>query len=298
MKKLILASLVMASAVMADVTTVTPYAGMIGYDSSTASSLKDDAKFTGLYTSVGNLSYLFELAYGYTDINYKSATQENLKQHDITMKYGKYYEHFTWNAGLHYINNNEKNTFKDLSDGYIAIIGVDGYTWFGYNKLTYGVDMYYSLYTDAHNDTSLASTTKVDVIQFSPKLMHSKMINANTKNTIVLKANFIKANDYKDSSYTSYEISDTLGYKSFFTTLTYNGGKMRSGVKDGGFTVYNTKDLLRNAYSAKLGYYFTPKLEADVSYTKNNYEEYDAATLNLLPEGSSDIAVISMSYSF
>jgi hypothetical protein len=298
MKKLILVSLVAASALMADVTTVTPYVGHIGYDSSSAKSLKDSAKFGGLYTSVGNLNYLFELAYSYTNIKYKATNLENLKQHDITLKYGKYYKNFTWNVGLHYINNNEKNTFKDLGDGYVAIVGVDGYKWFGYNKLTYGVDMYYSRYTDAHTDSSLAGTTTVDLLQFSPKLIHTKSINTNTKNTIELKVNFIKANDYKDSSYTSYEVADTLGYKSFFATLKYNGGKMRSGVKDAGLTVYNTKDLLRNAYSAKIGYYFTPKLEADISYTKNNYEEYNAATLSLLPEGSSTIGVISMSYSF
>lgn len=298
MKKLIFTSLVIASAAMADVKTVTPYAGTIEYDSSSTSSLKDNAKFAGLYTSVGNLDYLFELAYSYTDINYKSATQENLKQHDITMKYGKYYKNFDWHVGLHYINNNEKNSFKDLGDGYVGIVGLDGYKWFGYNKLTYGADIYYSLYADAHNDTSLTSTTNVSIIQFSPKLMYSKVINVNTKNTILLKANFIKANDYKDSSYTSYEISDTLGYKKFFTTLKYNGGEMRSGVKDGGFTVYNTKDLLKSAYSVKIGYYFTPKLEIDASYTYNNYEEYDAANLKLLPKGHSSIAAVSMSYSY
>ena len=298
MKKLIVASLLITTAVMADVKRVTPYLGSIAYDSSSAKSFKDSAKLIGVYTSIGNLNYLFELDYGYTNINYKSGALQNLKQHDITIKYAKYYENFTWNVGLHYINNNEQNTFKDLSDGYIAIMGVGGYKWYGYNKLTYGIDMYYSRYTDAHNDTSLASTTTVDVLQWSPKVMYSKVINVNMKNTVMLQANFIQANDYKDSSYASYEISDTLGYKSFFATLKYNGGKMRSGVKDAGFTVYNTKDLLRNAYSAKLGYYFTPKLEADISYTRNNYEEYDASTLSLLPEGTSSVAVVSLSYSY
>ena len=298
MNKLILASLSIASIAMADVSTITPYAGAIEYDSSTSSSLKDNAKFGGIYTSVGNLNYLFELAYSYTDIKYKNATLENLQQHDITMKYGKYYKNFTWNAGLHYINNNEKETYRDLGDGYVAIIGLDGYRWFGYDKLTYGVDVYYSRYADAHNDTSLTNTTAIDLWQFTPQIIYSKAININTKNTIALKANFIQANDYKDSSYTSYEIADTLGYKSFFTTLKFNGGEMKSGVKDGGLTVYNTKDLLKNAYSAKLGYYFTQKIEADISYTSNHYEEYDAAYLRLLPEGSSSIAVISMSYSY
>lgn len=196
------------------------------------------------------------------------------------------------------MNNNEKGAIKDLGDGYIAIAGVEGYKWFGYNKLTYGVDAYYSYYTDAFTETSLVATTNVGVLQISPKITYSKAININTRNTISLIANFINANDYKDSSYSSFEISDTLGYKKFYATLKYNGGEMRSGVKDGGFTVYNTKDLLKSAYTAKLGYYFTPKLEADVSYTRNNYQEYDAANLVLLPEGTSSIAVISMSYSY
>ena len=296
MKKLILAGLSIASIAMADVKTVIPYGGYIEYDSSRSS--KDNSKFGGIYTSVGNLSYLFELAYSYIDTKYKNSTQENLRQHDITMKYGKYYKDFTWNIGLHFINNNEKESYRDLGDGYVAIFGIDRYKWYGYDKLTYGVDVYFSRYADAHNDKSSANTTTIDLWQFTPQIIYSKAINLNTRNTIVLKGNYIKADDYKDTSYTSYEVSDTIGYKRFFTTLKFNGGEMKSGVKDGGFTVYNTKDLLKNAYSIKLGYYFTKKLEADVSYTSNHYQEYDAANLRLLPEGSSSIAVISMRYSY
>ena len=298
MKKIILAGLLTTTAVMAEVKTVTPYIGTINYDSSSAKSIKDKAKLAGFYSSVGDLNYLLEFSYGYTQINYKDGTIPDLKQHDITLKYGKFYKSFAWSAGLHYINNNETGAIKDLADGYTGILGVEGYKWFGYNKLTYGVDTYYSYYRHAFNDTSRVSETKVGVLQISPKIMHSKAFSINTRNTISLIGNFIKANDYKNSSYSSFEISDTLGYKKFYTTLKYNGGEMRSGVKDGGFTVYNTKDLLKSAYTAKVGYYFTPKLEADISYARNNYQEYYATTLVLLPEGTSSIAVISMSYSY
>jgi len=298
MKKIILAGALIGVALLADTKTITPYLGAISYDSSTAKSLKDSAKLGGFYTSIGNLNYLFELSYTYLNINYKSGALENLKQHDIVAKYGKYTKNYAISGGLHYINNNEKNTFKDLGDGFTAIIGAEAYKWYNYNKLSYGVDVYYSRYADAHTDSSLASTTTVDLWQFTPKLSFSKAINVNTRNTVSAKINYIKANDYKTSSYTSYELSDTLGYKSFFATLKYNGGKMRSGVKDGGMTVYNTKDLLRNAYSATLGYYFTPTLEASIAYSRNNYEEYDAATLSLLPEGTSSTALISLSYTY
>jgi len=298
MKKIILASAITASALMADVKTITPYVGTINYNSSSAKSIKDKAKLAGIYTSIGNLGYLLEFSYGYTNINYKNSTIADLKQHDITLKYGKFYKNYAWNAGLHYIKNSETGAIRDLSGGYTAIFGLEGYEWFGYNKLSYGIDTYYSYYNHAFSDITRASETKVGLLQFSPKVMYSKVVNINTKNTILITVNFIKANDYKNSSYTSYEISDTLGYKKFYASLKYNGGKMRSGVRDGGFTVYNTKDLLKSAYTAKLGYYFTPKFEADISYTHNNYQEYNAVNLSLLPEGSNSIAVFSMSYSY
>jgi len=297
-RKLILTSVIVVNTMIADVTTIIPYVGAIQYDSNSESSIKDNANFTGLYTSRGNLNYLLEMAYGYTNINYKDATQENLKQHDITIVYGKYYKHFTWKAGVHYINNNEQDTYKDLGNGFTTIAGINAYNWFAYDKLTYGADFYYSTYSDAHNDISLDSTTDIHIIQFTPKLSYAKAIDFNTKNTLEVKANYIKANEYKDTTYISYGISNTFGYKSFFSTIKYNGGNMKSGIQDGGFTVYNSKALLQNSHSIKFGYYFTSKFEADISYSRNNYKEYDAVNLGLLSKGSNSIASISMRYSY
>ena len=76
------------------------------------------------------------------------------------------------------------------------------------------------------------------------------------------------------------------------------GGDMKSGVRDNGFSVYNTKDLYHRSYQAKLGYYFTPKLNISINYTANDYEEYNAATLQLLPEGRNSIVYAAVSYTF
>ena len=299
MKKIVLASLVSTMALMADVTTVTPYVGTTTYDKAATKSLKDSAQFGGIYTSVGNLDYLLELSYNYMNIKYKDAIGiDNLVQNDVTLKYGAYYKNHMLKIGLHYINNNEKETFRDLGSGAVGIIGIAGYNWFGSDKLTYGIDAYYSAYLHAHDDKSLTSTQFIDVVQFTPYLAFSKVISPTTRNDLSLKVNGIAASQYTKKTYLSYELSDTFVYKSFYTTLRYFGGEMKSGVIDGGMTVFNTKDLLTNSYSAKVGYYLTPSWAIDASYQMNNYKEYNAGTLQLLPEGSNSVALVSMSYSF
>ena len=299
MKKIVIATLLVAGSLMAEVVSITPYVGGIKYDTDINKTFKDSATFGGLYSSVGNLSYLLEFSYNYVKIKYKdSLAVDDLVQHDLTMRYGKYYTNFMYKVGLHYINNNEKDNFRDLGSGYVAILGVAGYNWFSYDKLTYGLDAFYSAYLNAHDDSSLNSTKNVDIVQFTPYVAYSKAININMRNDFSATAYIINASDYRDSSYISYEFSNTCVYKSFYTTLKYLTGDMKSGVKDGGMTVFNTKDLFTSSYSAKVAYYFTPALEADLTYSVNKYQEYDAINLLQLPESSNKIAVLSMSYSF
>jgi len=299
MKKLLLGSLLASSVLLADVTTVLPYIGQINYDNLQGKSLKDSAQFEGIYTSIGNMDYLVEFAYNYIDISYKEDLNiDDLKQHDLTLVYSKYYTKYMFKAGVHYINNNEKEDFRDLGDGFIIIGGLAGYTWFDKDKFTYGADVYYSTYGDAHNDRTILQTTSVSTWQMTPYLTYSKVFSNTTKNDITLKANMIFANDYQDSNYYSFEISDTLSYNNFYTILSYLGGNMKSGVRNAGFTVFNTKDLYKNSFDAKIGYYATPNLSFSLNYMINSYEEYNAATLQLLPEGRSDVTYLSASYSF
>ena len=299
MKTLLFGSILLSATLIADVNTVTPYLGSISYDNSSAKSLKDDAKFAGFYSSSGNLDHLWEFSYNYLDISYKDTLNiDNLKQHDLTLIYNAYQERYMYKIGGHYISNNEDISFRDLGSGFVGIVGVAGYTWFEKNKLTYGLDAYFSFYKDAHNDLNLLNTQNVNVAQATPYLSYNSIVSTESSNTIMLKANIISASDYIDSNYFSFEISDTFFYNKFYATLKYIGGKMKSAVTDSGFIVFNTKDLMKDSYGAKLGYTFQPNISADISYTINNYEEYNAATLQLLPEGSRSIAVFSFNYTF
>ncbi len=299
MKKIVSTTLLAGGLLFADVSTVAPFVGTVNYDSASNKSLKDKATFGGIYTSVGNLDYLLEFQYSYLDISYKNVYNfSDLKQHDITLVYGKYYLDYMYKIGGHYISNNEPSNFKDLGGGFMAILGIAGYQWYGYDKFTYGMDGYFSFYNSAHDEKTLTQNTNIRISQFTPFLSYTTALGAQSSNTIMLKGNFIIANDYIDSNYASFEVSDTYTYENFYLTARYFGGKMKSGIIDNGFTVYNTKDLMKDSYSLKLGYRFMPNLTADISYAVNNYEEYDASTLQLLPEGRRSVALLSVSYSY
>ena len=57
----------------------------------------------------------------------------------------------------------------------------------------------------------------------------------------MLKANYVHIDKYVDQDYLSFELEDTLYYKKFFTTFKGYIGKMKTGVKNSGNTIYNNK---------------------------------------------------------
>lgn len=288
MKKIILGTALVASALMAEVVTLTPYGGTIDYGNDATKSFKDKATLLGAHMSIGTLGYLVEADYSHIKTKYIDPTTPNLQQDDITLAYSKYYTNAMFKVGAHYINTND----KQLDDGIIGIIALGGYKYFGYDKLSYGLEGYYSYYKNGHDENYLR-VKKINIFQETPYISYYKSINTNWGNTISFKANFQQANDYVKKSYTSYELSDTLFYKSLFATLTYYNGEMKTGIKDGGMTVFNTLDLMKNGYSAKLGYYFKKNIVANISYTQNTYTEY-----TFLRDNTNDVAIASVSYSF
>ncbi len=299
MKKLLFSALAATAIASADVATVLPYYGTIDYDSAIGKSLKESSKFGGVYTSVGNLGYLFEFAYNYLDTSYKKSLGiPNLKQHDLTLVYSQYRETQMLKSGLHYIKNNEDATFRDLGSGIVGIVGISSYSFTPKSKTTYGLDLYYSHYGSAHSERSTATTDTVTLWQFTPYIEYGKTLSPALSNKFTLKANLITTKDYKDDSYVSFEVSDTIGYRSAYLTLGYLQGDFRSGIRDNGFAVYNTKDLYSRSYQAKVGYYFTPKLNLNLAYSANDYREFNAATLQLMPEGRNTILYGAASYSF
>ena len=282
--KLILGSLLLTTSLFADKTTVVPYAINVNYN---ANSQKDSGNIAGIYLSGVNSKYAFELDVAKTDIKYKNSSTSNLKQYDYTMACTKYFPGYFVKAGLHHINT----TDTDLGDGNVAIIAIGGYQWKGYDKYSYGIEGFYSIYKDGHDDND--NITKITVSQISPNFTLSKAININTRNNTTFKINYVRANNYKTKNYTSFELANTLYYKKFFTTLKGYTGKMKTGVKDGGNTVYNSKDLLKNGYSCKVGYFVKPNLTVSASYGINTFEE--AGTSG---NSKTNVAVASLSYTF
>jgi len=76
-------------------------------------------------------------------------------------------------------------------------------------------------------------------------------------------------------------------------SLSAYNGEMRSGVTKGGMSVYNTLDLMQYGREIKLGYYLTPALVTDISYSQNVFEEY-----SLTQETQNSIALASLNYRF
>ena len=285
--KLILGSLLLTTSLFADKTTVVPYVAHLKYDSNSAKSAKDDGNVEGIYLNRGNLGYLLEFDASKTDIKYKNSAISNLKQEDYTIDYSKYFPTYFLKAGLHHINTSD----SDLGNGNIFIMAVGGYKWKGYDKYSYGVEGFYSIYKDGHDENYIAKEIKVS--QISPNFTFSKAVNINTRNNIALKLNYIIASDYNTKNYTSFEVADTLYYKKFFTTLKAYTGKMKTGVKDGGNTVYNSKDLLKNGFNLKIGYFAKPNLKLNASYGINKFREYGKTE-----DGSNSVVTASLSYTF
>jgi hypothetical protein len=285
--KVILGSLVVTSSLFADVATVLPYFTTLDYTNNANESAKKDGTISGMYYSYGNLNYLFEMDYSYTNIKYKNSAVSDLKQDDFTIAYSRYYLTWKYKIGFHHVNT----TDTDLGDGDVLITEIGGYKTYQYDKLSYGLEGYYSKYNDAYDENDIQKSIKI--YQLTPYIGFSKAININTRNNINLKVNYINTSDYNKNDYTSYELEDTLYYKKFYTTLKAYGGKMKSGVKDGGHTVYNTKDLLKDGYSVKIGYFIDKNFAISASYAKNNFEEYGKSG-----EASNDIAVATLTYTY
>jgi hypothetical protein len=298
LKKLLLLTLVTSNCLLADV-SVMPFIGAIKYDNSLIKSLKDNSVFLGLEADISKHNYLLEANYKYSNIKYKDTLNlQSLIQHDLSMIYTSIHPSYALKIGGHYINNNESTNFRDLGTGYIGIAGLEGYNSFNQMKLSYGLEAFYSVYPTAHSDTSTAYTLLIDVVQFTPYLKYSLVLNQSLRNDISFKVNAIASTQYKDPGYLSYEFTDTVVYDKFYAILKVFTGEMKSGVKDGGVTVMNTKDLYTSAYDFKAGYYLSPTLALDFSYGVNYYQEYNAATLTLSPEGQNSVGMISLSYDY
>lgn len=287
MKKMILGSALLLTNLWAESISILPYGGHLNYSSDSTKSFKNNGTVYGTYMSIGNLKYLLEADYAHINLKYKDATSTDLKQDDITVAYSAYNDKYMFKLGYH----NIATTDEELGDGNVIIGSIGGYQFVGYDKYSYGVDEYYSRFNNGQDEDGARKAIKI--IQTTPYFSFYKSINADFGNTVVVKGNYQKANDYVDNSYISYEASDTIFYKKFFTTFKAYGGEMRTGTKDGGFTVYNTLDLMKTGYGIKLGLNINKSTLMSLGYDINNYREYGKTV-----DGSNSVAIASLSYRY
>ena len=260
-------SFLAATSLFGDVSTLLPYYAHLAYDKDSTANTKDKGDIGGIYFSYGNLSYLFDIDIAHTKIKYKNSVNDDLKQTDFTITYSSYFPKYMLKMGYHRVNT----TDDDLGEGDIFIIGMGGYEFIKYDKFSYGIEGYFSKYAYGHDDNDIRK--KIKIYQLSPYIGYSKAIDIHSRNNIDLKINYIHAKDLKDKDYTSFEISDTYFYDNYYINVKGYGGEMKAGVKDGGHTVYNTKDLYKNGYGLKLGYYAKKNLTFDIAYNYNKFKE-------------------------
>ncbi len=278
MIKLFLLTTILSVYAYAEVFSILPYAGELSYDRDNNKSLKESATLYGVHITKGTLEYLLEFDFLKTDIRFKDKTSENLTQNDISFAYGKYFNNYMYRGGFHYISTND----PILGGGFVGFVSLGGYKYLGYDKYSYGVEAYYSRYV-----------SRVSLTQFTPYFTAYNALNLYWGSSFCFKANYQLTPNYEKKSYLSYDVSETLYHKSTYLTLRGYGGEMVTGVKDSGFSVINTQDLMKTGYGVKFGYYFTPTTILSLSYDVNNYEEID-----LVEQGSSSVVMASFYYGF
>jgi hypothetical protein len=51
-------------------------------------------------------------------------------------------------------------------------------------------------------------------------------------------------------------------------------GDLQTGILDGGFNVYNSKDMLHQKAGLKINYFVLPNIKLNLSYTNVKYDEF------------------------
>ncbi len=260
-KVLILLSLILIT-LKAEVSVILPYSSIVLDDDK---SFKNNGTVSGFYTSTGTLVYLSEFEYTHTDIKYKFIT-ENLTQDEFTMRYNRFFIDHSYKIGIH----TNSTTDVDLQNGTTLIIGLNKWSWIGTSKFTYGGDIYNSSYANGKdlNDNN----SSVNVLQFTGYASYYKPFKW-FSNTISLKLNIESISAY-EKNYLSFELKNIIYYKKLSIEMDAFIGKMQTGIRDTGSTVFNSKDILKQNLKIKVGYFITDKIKTTFSYASIVYDEY------------------------
>ena len=162
MKKIIIGSMLVASCLFGDVTSVVYYTGDLKYDEDKTKSVKDTAKIYGVHASIGSLSYLIEADYAKFTAKFKNTAVAELDQSDIALTFSKYFSNWMFKIGNHNISTNDPL----LEDGNVIITAVGGYTFNWYSKFSYGLEGYYSKYSDGQDELNVRKA--ISITQYTP----------------------------------------------------------------------------------------------------------------------------------
>jgi len=262
MKKIVVAGMfVLGTSLFAEVTTVATNIAFLNY----TDAKKSSATLFSTYFNTGTLSYLTEFSYVRTDITYNNSTTA-LSQDEFTFIYKRYFEDYSYKFGLHM----NSTTDRDLENGTTTILGIGAWNYFGYSKLSYGLDYYYSTYANA---TDLSFQKNSIIVNELSGYMSYYTPFQSFSNLFAIKINYESIEVYEES-YTSFELSNKFYIGDAEIALKGFFGKMQTGIREGGMVVYNSKDVLKSSLSINFGYHLDESFMLDISYTQIQSDEY------------------------
>jgi len=262
MKKLIVVGLILfVTSLYAEVVTVAANVTFLNY----TDAKKSSATTSEFYINSGTLSYLTEFDYSRTDMTYNNSVK-TLSQDEFTFVYSRYFLGYSYKFGLHM----NSTTDTDLENGTTTIVGINGWKYFGYSKLIYGLDYYYSTYA---NGTDLNLQKKSIIVNELSGYCSYYAPFTNVSNLVLARVNYENIEAYEES-YTSFEFVDTLYFRDTEVSLKGFFGKMQTGVRGGGMIVYNLKDMLKNEFSLNVAYHFDKNFKLNIAASQSKSDEY------------------------
>ena len=241
---------------------VLPYYGKLSYSGSTT---KDSGTIFGIYFSDFKTPWKTELSITDTSIKYTNTTS-NLTQLDIAilLNYYKGYNDL-YKFGFHYINSSDSTTNKGKIFSFEKL-------YYQTLKYNYGVDIYYSYYSN--------NSTSPTILQFSPKGGYSFGNYYSNIGSFYIEAivDYIKPltqktqNNLKNSYLsTSFTLNNYKG--KFTTSLNIWFGKRSFEVSNNGFVVNNLSNKQTGGFTISENYKIDKKSSIKLSYSKTNFEE-------------------------
>ncbi|KUG25999.1 hypothetical protein ASZ90_004165 [hydrocarbon metagenome] len=253
--------LIFTSVVGAQSVTIMPYHLPINYKDS---GVRENSSLTGVYGAFqSDLNNKFELAFDYSYFNYISNFK--IKQFDFTFAYtNESSPEEKFRLGGHYIVSDDVLT----DQSYVLFAGVSKYRFRSWDA---NLDVYYSNYGDY--------SSKFNAIQLSPTFGLTFPFDRTQGVYFNTQVYFIRLSEKIILDKKNYfSVKETITYynNNFSVSAYALFGEQRFAVRQNGFLVYNSADLMKTGFGGSLTYSFTQNifLKGGVEYDKFDEEAY------------------------